>query len=123
MLRKWRGKRAVHAAPLAELLLLGLPTHWFLNAAPNESYQKRRSSSHDEHGSPAVAAADKVVGCGGQEKSKIIACVHQCRAHGTALLRPVFSAKPRPDGPFSTDTYSRQQSKQRKSPHSRSESP
>src|SRR5258708_37683430 len=115
MLRKWRGKRAVHAAPLAELLLLGLPTPWFLNAAPNESYQKRRSSSHDEHGSPAVAASAKVYGCGGQEKSKIIACVHQCRAPGTASFRPAFRDTRDPEGPFATGPYAREQAKRTKS--------
>src|ERR1700693_3061293 len=74
-----------------------------------------------KHVPPAVSAADEVVCSGGQEKSEVIARVHQCRTHRAALFGPVLGYQRSADGPFSADAYAGQKPEERQRPNSRGE--
>ena len=48
-------------------------------------------------------AANEIIGRGRQEKSNVVARVHQGGAHGSAFLGPIFGNEGCSDAPLSAD--------------------
>src|ERR1700736_4229440 len=100
-----------------QILHFGSPPCRFMDVIANKTYEQRRESAHHKHVSPPEAAADEIVGSGGEKKTEIVAGVHPSRALGSTFLGPFFGDEGRPDRPFSTNTHARQESQNREAPN------
>src|SRR6202035_2358661 len=112
---------AIHGPFLAEFLQSVLPACGLLNVIANQSDQKSRSATQGEHISPSIMAADENVGHGGEEKTNVVARVHQRRAHGAAFLGPVFGNERGPDRPFPSNSDAGHEPENRQAPYACSE--
>src|SRR6202790_961813 len=90
-----------------------------MNVFGDEAAQQRRSARQREATSPSIVAADKEIGDRGKEKTEIVTRVHQRRAHRAALLGPVFGNQGSPHRPFSANSHTSHESKNRQAPYTR----
>ena len=93
-----------------------LPARRFMQPVVEERYEYGRHAAHHEHPSPAILAANEIVGDRGDYEADVVARVHQTHAPGAPLLGPLFRYQRCADGPFATDAHAGHEPYDRKGP-------
>src|SRR4029077_4393283 len=92
------------------------PTRRFGDAVPNPRQEQRRQSTDGKHGTPTVAAADKVIRNRGKENADVVARMHVTSSGAAATFRPFFGDECAAHGPLTADSNSSKESKNRQLP-------